>query len=184
MTDDDRGEGEERHSRLDGEYTPGAAVAPYPKGYIFPMTDAGSAYTMVSTKVLQDLHRYGISSLAHTVFLMALAAPPVTAGPEGDCGCRQGLAKLDPEDLAGRLDAEADEVVAALQELADRSLLLASGQQDDVWQINPTVAFRGPSAEQHKVIDRLIEQRDGEFPVLPEPGAVLVSATTGKTFRA
>ncbi|WP_030237518.1 hypothetical protein [Streptomyces sp. NRRL S-350] len=185
MNDDRDGEGEERHIRLDGENTPGARIAPYPKGYIFPMTDAASAYTMVSTKVLQVLPQYGISRLAHAVFLTALAEPGATAGPEGDCHSCQGLAKLDPEDLASRLGAETDEITAAVQELADRSLLLSPERPDDnLWQVNPTAAFRGPSAEQHKVINRLIEQRGGEFPVLPEPGTVLVSAVTGKTFTA
>ncbi|MFD8595942.1 hypothetical protein ACFV1L_13130 [Kitasatospora sp. NPDC059646] len=93
--------------------------------------------------------------------------------------------KLDPEDLAARLDADADEIAAAVQELSDRFLLISpQGQGDDVWQINPMVAFRGSAAAQRKVIDRLVEQRGGDFPVPPAPGAVLADTATGKTFRA
>ncbi|MEV0535905.1 hypothetical protein [Kitasatospora sp. NPDC050463] len=111
--------------------------------------------------------------------MTAIAEPSATGS-----GGHEGLVKLDPEDLAGRLGSDADEIAAAVRELADRSLLLSpEGQDDDVWQVNPMVAFQGPAAAQCEVLERVVEQR-GVLPVLPEPGTVLVSAATGKTFRA
>ncbi|MFJ1756561.1 hypothetical protein [Kitasatospora sp. NPDC088134] len=168
---------------LDGDEWP-AVEDPYRRGYVFPPANIASSYTTVSTKALQDLPHYDIGDLGRAVLLTALTEP-AAADWQGDDLDGHGLVKLDPEDLAGRLDADADEIAAAVQELSDRFLLISpEGQGDDVWQINPMVAFRGSAAAQRKVIDRLVEQRGGEFPVPPEPGAVLADTATGKTFRA
>ncbi|MFF2819583.1 hypothetical protein ACFVT9_29190 [Kitasatospora cineracea] len=184
MTENRGGEGGRRSAPFADGFAPAGRIEPYRTSYAFAETDAASTYTVVSTKALSALSRYRLSGLAHVVFAAALAEPSAS-GPEGGSLPGQGLVRLDPEKLADHLGVEADEIAAAVQELADRSLLLEPGDRvDDVWQINPVVAFRGSAAAQHEALDRVVQQRGGSVPVLPEPGTTLVGAATGKLITA
>ncbi|MFB8236294.1 hypothetical protein ACFC58_07040 [Kitasatospora purpeofusca] len=162
----------------------GHRVAPYPTTYLFPTRDEASSYVVVSVGLFKVLPRYRISEVARALFLHSITLVADAADPARDRLFGQGRVRLDPPALAEILGAESEEVETALEELADRSLLLPCGEQPGVWQLNPAAVFYGPGTAQRETLGRVVEQRGGEYPVLPEPGAVLVKAGTGDTFIA